>query len=107
MLVQKDKRAGERYVTRAPIIFSFFSTRFWHEYESVTRNYSKDGMCFESYHPLTPGIDLYIRVGRHPSLDPGIDTDVRIRNSTLARVMWCRELSDQHRDGYCVGVRYF
>ena len=107
MLARKDKREDERFVSNAPIIFSFFSTRFWHEYPSVTRNHSKDGMCFESSHPLTPGIDLFIRVGKHPNLDSDVDEAERLRSSTLAKVKWCRELSDEHRSGYSVGVRYY
>jgi hypothetical protein len=107
MLVRKNKRSDERFAARAPIFFSFFSTRFWHEYESTTRNYSRDGMCFESNYPLTRGIDLYIRIGQPAKLDSAIDPDVRMRSSTLAKVVWCRELSDEDAGGYCVGVRYF
>jgi len=111
MLARKDQRAdqraAERFVSNSPIIFSFFSTRFWHEYTSMTRNHSKDGLCFESSHPLAPGTNLFIRVDKHRDLDSDINQDVSLRTSTLAVVKWCRELSDEHRTGYSVGVRYY
>ena len=103
MLARFDKRSDERIASNAPIIFSFFSTRFWHEYPSITRNHSKRGMCFESTHPITPGTNLFIRVDKQPYLD----SDVRLRNSTLAEVKWCRQLLDEHRTAYTVGARYY
>jgi hypothetical protein len=56
MLAHKDQRANERVPSNAPIVFSFFRTRFWHEYPSMTRNHSRDGMCFESSRPLAPPV---------------------------------------------------
>ena len=103
MLARADKRSDERIASNAPIIFSSFSTRFWHEYPSITRNHSKSGMCFESIHPITPGTNLFIRVDKQPNLD----SNVRLRNSTLAEVKWCRGLPDEYQTGYCVGARYY
>jgi len=103
MRSRTDKRADERIVSNAPIIFSFFSTRFWQEYPSITRNHSKGGMCFESTHPITPGTNLFIRVDNQPNLD----SNVRLRNSTLANVKWCRKFPDKNRIGYYVGARYY
>jgi hypothetical protein len=107
MLVPRERRLDERFVSNAPIVFSFFSTRFWHERESTTRNHSKDGMCFVSDQPLTPGTNLFIRVAEHPDSDSGIDQGAGLRSSTLANVKWCRDLSDGQRICYCVGVRYY
>jgi hypothetical protein len=107
MLARKDQRIDERFVSNAPIIFSLFSSRFWREYPSRTRNHSKDGMCFESSHPLTPGANLFIRVAQHPNADTENSRGAGLRNSTLATVKWCRDLSDAHRICYIVGVRYY
>jgi hypothetical protein len=103
MLAQEDKRSDERFVSNAPIIFSHFSTRFWQEYPSTTRNFSRNGMCFETFQPLTPGTNLFIRVDQHPRSESG----TQLRTSTLAEVKWCREVPDTHGVGYCVGVRYY
>ena len=103
MLARKDKRSDERIASKALINFSYFSTQLWHEYQSRTRNHSESGVCFESIHPIMPGTNLFIRVDKHPKSDSGI----RLRNSTLAEVKWCRELTDEHRTGYCVGARYY
>jgi hypothetical protein len=102
-----DQRADERFISNCPIIFSFFSSRFWHEYTSMTRNHSKDGMCFESSHPLTPGTNLFIRIDKNSNSDSEINQGISLRTSTLAVVKWCRELSDAQRTCYCVGVRYY
>jgi hypothetical protein len=103
MLARIDKRSDERIASNATIIFSFFSTRFWREYPSITRNHSQSGVCFESTHPITPGTNLFIRVDKQPNLD----SNVRLRNSTLAQAKWCRELTDEHRTRYFVGARYY
>jgi len=107
MLAPNEKRTDERFVSNAPIFFSFFSTRFWHECASMTLNHSKGGMCFESRDPLTPGTNLFIRVDQHPDLTPGTNQNGWLRNSTLATVKWCLELPDEHRSAYRVGVRYY
>jgi hypothetical protein len=103
MQARIDKRSDERIASNTPIIFSFFSTRFWHEYPSITRNHSNSGMCFESTRPIMPGTNLFIRVDKQPNLD----SNVRLRNSTLAEAKWCRELTDEHQPRYCVGARYY
>ncbi|MEJ2098542.1 MAG: hypothetical protein P8X68_01035 [Desulfobacterales bacterium] len=111
MLVLKnqkaDQRADARFVSNLPIIFSFFSTRFWHEYTSTIRNHSKDGMCFESSRPLMPGTNLFIRIDKNSNYDLDGNAGAELRNSTLAVVKWCREISDAQRTRYCVGVRYY
>ena len=103
MLVQTDKRSDKRIASNAPIIFSLFSTHFWKEYPSMTRNHSKSGMCFESGQPLIPGAHLFIRVDKQSDSSSG----VRLRNSTIAEVKWCRKLKDEQASGYCVGARYY
>jgi hypothetical protein len=107
MLARTDQRTDERFVSNAPIIFSLFSSRFWREHSSRTCNHSKDGMCFESSHPLTPGTNLFIRVVQHPNPDTEISQGARLRSSTLATVRWCRDISDAHRLCYSVGVSYY
>ena len=107
MLARKDKRTDERIVSKAPIAYSSFSTRFWHEYISTTRNHSKDGMCFESRYPLMPGTNLFIRIDKNSNYDLDGNAGAELRNSTLAVVKWCREISDAQRTRYCVGVRYY
>ena len=103
MLARADKRTDVRIASNAPIIFSLFSTCFWKEYPSTTRNHSKSGMCFESGHLLMPGAHLFIRVDKQPDSSSG----VRLRNSTLAEVKWCRKLTDEQATGYCIGARFF
>lgn len=98
-----DKRLDARIASNAPIIFSLFSTRFWKEYASTTRNHSERGMCFESGHPLTPGSNLFIRAAKQPDSDSAVP----LRSSTLAEVKWCRKSTEAQATGYCVGARYY
>jgi hypothetical protein len=100
---KSDKRTDTRVASNAPIIFSLFSTRFWKEYPSITRNHSHSGMCFESTHPLRPGSNLFIRAAKQPDSESAVP----LRSSTLAEVKWCRELADKHATAYRVGARYY
>lgn len=100
---QSDKRTDTRVASNTPIIFSLFSTRFWKEYPSTTRNHSESGMCFESDHPLTPGSNLFIRAAKQPDSVSAVP----LRSTTLAEVKWCRKLTDGHTSAYRVGARYY
>jgi hypothetical protein len=104
---QKEKRADERFVSQAAIIFSFFSTSDWDENRSVTLNLSAGGMCFESRRAFKPGSDLYIRAGRNPATVSGNGNCDLLRSSTLAEVRWCRELIREEGTRYSIGVKYF
>ena len=103
MLARTEKRSNKRIASNAPIIYSLFSTRFWKEYPSTTRNHSESGMCFESIHPMMPGTNLFIRADKQPNLN----SNVRLRSTTLAEVMWCQKLSDEGPNSYCVGAKYY
>jgi hypothetical protein len=103
MLARTEKRSNKRVASNAHIIFSLFSTRFWCEYPSMTRNHSESGMCFESSHPMMPGTNLFIRSDQRPNLH----SNVRLRSTTLAEVMWCQKLSDEDPNSYCVGAKYY
>jgi hypothetical protein len=106
MLGKSDKRANERLPANASIIFTYFSTKNWHESPSVTLNLSEGGMCFESKHSVKPGADLYIRAGQNPETVPGNGKCVLLHASTLAEVKWCREQIREDVTCYRIGVKY-
>jgi len=103
MPARTEKRTDKRIASNAPIIFSLFSTRFWREFSSITRNHSKGGMCFESTEPMMPGANLFIRADKQSNLD----SNVRLRSTTLAEVKWCQKLSDEHTNSYSIGAKYY
>ena len=107
MTEKKEKRADERFTSRIAIIFSYFFTKNWTEYRSVTLNLSTGGMCFESGHSLKTGAYLYIRTGQNPETVSGIGTWDLLHTSTLAEVMWCRETTREDGTCYRIGVKYF
>jgi hypothetical protein len=102
-----DKRADERFSSNVAIIFSYFSTKNWHENPSVAVNLSAGGMCFESRHSCKPGAELYIRAGQNPARLSGNGNCNLLRSSTLAEVKWCHELTREDGTCYCIGVKYF
>ena len=106
MLAKSDKRADERLPANAAIIFSYLSTKNWHENPSVTLNLSAGGMCFESRHSVKPGADLYIRAGQNPETVAGNGKCVLLHASTLAEVKWCREQICEDGICYRIGVKY-
>jgi hypothetical protein len=107
MLGKSDKRADERFPSNAAIIFSYFSTKNWHENPSVTLNLSAGGMCFESRHSVKPGADLYIRAGQNPGAIWGNGNCDLLHTSTLAEVRWCEETTREDGTCYKIGVKYF
>jgi hypothetical protein len=106
MMDKKEKRAGERFVSNAAIIFSNFSTKNWVENFSVTQNISAGGMCFESKHSFKPHTNLYIRTGQDAEMVSGIRNWNLLRTSTLAQVRWCRESTREGGTWYTIGGKY-
>jgi hypothetical protein len=102
-----DKRVDERYSSHAPIIFSFFGTKFQREFASMTFNHSKNGLCLEAAEEIKPGTTLFIRRGSVPAEEPYRINWKPLRNTSLGEVRWCRELEDKFGTYYCVGVRYY
>lgn len=107
MLAVENKRKDKRLTSHMPVIFSRFGTKFHREFESVTFNHSKGGMCFEAVEAFKPGTTLFIRVGDSSVAKVYDGNWNHLRTSTLAEVKWCRELPDERRACYCVGVRYY
>lgn len=107
MSTQQNKRTHKRFDSNAPIHFSFFSSRLWHEYSTLTCNHIKNGMCFESSQRMAPGTSLFIRLDKDCNLDLASDRNICLRDTTLARVKWCRELNAYDGTRYSIGVRYY
>jgi hypothetical protein len=104
---QIDKRQDERISSHAPLIVSLFSTRFRHEYASMTFNHSKKGICLELAEPFNPGTVLFIRMNNDPDKQIYLDRQEHLRTSTLGEVKWCREYRDKFSSYYRIGVIYY
>jgi len=105
--IQPDQRHEKRITSHAPLIFTFFSSMFQHEYVSMTFNHSRGGMCMETDEPFKPGSVLYIRLGKITA-DHIYNVNRKfLRTSTLGEVKWCREHRDKFGNYYRIGVKYF
>ena len=105
--LRQDQRQEERFTSHAPLIFTYFSTRFHREQASMTFNHSRTGMCMEAPEPCRPGSILFIRLS-NAKIDEVYDLNHKhLRTTTLAEVKWCREHQDKFGTYYRIGVKYF
>jgi hypothetical protein len=105
--IQADKRKDERITSHATLIVSLFSTRFHHEYASMTFNHSKGGMCLEAAEPFRPRSVLFIRFNNATDNQIYHEKWKYLRTSTLAEVKWSRECRDKFSTYYRLGVKYY
>jgi hypothetical protein len=105
--IRLENRAEERIKSHAPLVFALFTSRFRREYDSMTFNHSRGGMCLEAPDPFKPGFVLYIRQRKAPADQIYYDDRTHLRTSTLAEVKWCREIQNEFSTYYQIGVKYF
>ena len=99
-----DQRVPDRPKCTAAIKFSYFNKESL--YEAQILNYSDVGMCFKSEVSLQPDATVYIRLKDAPQ-QGDYSTDNRgLRSATLAEVKWCREIQDETKPFYEIGVKY-
>ncbi|MCK7511338.1 MAG: hypothetical protein MZV70_49620 [Desulfobacterales bacterium] len=69
-------------------------------------NVSPSGGYFECEQRIIPGATIFIRLHHGPARvgDPTIRDCMR--STALGEVKWCRELPDQKKRPYGVGIRY-
>ena len=106
-LLRQDQRKEERIASHAPLIFTYFSTRFHREQASMTFNHSRVGMCMETSEPCKPGSILFIRLSNAKIDEVYQQNRKYLRTTTLAEVKWCREHQDKFGNYYQIGVKYF
>jgi len=102
-----DKRRDERYISRAPVIFSKVNDSLHREYASMTFNHSRNGLCLDALEALRPGTPLHIRRGKGSPYSGYDGSWTHLPASSLGEVRWCRELKDKFGTYYCIGIRYF
>ena len=106
MNVPNERRAYKRCRYQTPVICAYFnSDRFYH---AKTTNHSHEGINFVSGSPLKTGANIYVRVDYDSPDDHqvGICDCGGVRQIGLAKVKWCREISDDYGSFYKNGLKY-
>lgn len=99
-----EKRAHSRFYDRGSVICSHFN--FTRRYHGQVLNFSPQGMCIRTDRFFKPGTAVLIRLSHCPEGHAARQEEGGMRNTTLARVQWCRHDEDQLDAGYTSGVRY-
>jgi hypothetical protein len=100
-----DRRNDQRFDCEEFISCSSFNN---HEtFEGQMLNFSKSGVYFESDAILRPGTTIYFRLIKctvfptEPTICEGL------RNTSLAEVIWCKEVNNQGERCFGMGVKYY
>jgi len=104
--LRQDQRQEERLTSHAPLVFTYFTTRFHREQASMTFNHSRAGMCMEASEPCRPGSILFIRLSNAKIDEVYQQNRKYLRTTTLGEVKWCRERQDKFGTYYQIGVKY-
>lgn len=101
-----EKRRSNRFSIEAPILCSYFNLPSSTVVTGRVSNFSQDGMYFISDTEFFPGSAVLIRAKNdspHQKLPENMEG---YRQTTLAEVRWCRQLSEKPTL-YQVGVKYY
>jgi len=101
----EERRASDRHLYAAPIVFSYFNKD--QIFQAQTYNYCDVGMGFESDFFLKPGTTICIKVNNFCPNESCADLSYGLRTVTLADVQWCDEEIDADKYSYAVGVKYY
>jgi hypothetical protein len=106
MKINAEKRAYERFLYIATIVFSYFNKQGY--MDSQTLDHCTNGMCIKSNFFLQPGTAVYISLKNNAlAWKSRPDASSGLRLATLAEVKWCKYMHDENDSYYGVGVKYF
>jgi hypothetical protein len=99
-MVQNPKQRGDiRFNYKSPLKVKDLESGITLRARMV--NYSKNGLCFETNHPLPLRAEIHIGIEHSPYTSPSFRSD----ESCHARIIWCKKLATGlFKYGY--GVRY-
>ena len=106
MNIPNERRVYKRCRYQTPVICAYFnSDRFYH---AKTTNHSREGINFVSKFPLKTGANIYVRVDYDSQDDhrSSICDCGGVRQIGIAKVKWCREVSDNFGSFYKIGLNY-
>lgn len=74
--------------------------------EARLLNYSEQGVCFTSRHPLTPGTTIALRALGECYSDLAAGSKCLLRSTALAKVKWRRECTWMDPPAHAMGAAY-
>ena len=69
-------------------------------------NYSEQGVCFTSRHPLAPGTTIALRTSDECYNDLAAGSNSLLRSMALAKVKWRRECTWMDQPAHAMGAAY-
>jgi hypothetical protein len=100
-----EKREGQRFGCRAPIVCGLFNSNQVCQAEMV--NCSSDGMCFKSDALFKEHSTILFRVNGPPKAAKKAESPEGLRSISLAEVRWLKESSGKDDRPFYIGVKYF
>lgn len=93
-----DFRKSVRYRTKISAVLEIRTSGHW--FYADVKNFSSDGMCFESEAPVKPGTQIVIKLDR-----PLFAAN---RKNYISIIKWCKLLDndDSTISGYAIGVKF-
>jgi len=99
----REKRATQRHRLSLPLEVSYINKRQRSDAQLI--DHCADGMCIRSRIEYKPGMSLVVRVKCYQSNDADIDFCDGPKSINLADVKWCKEIVDDERPSFKVGLQ--
>jgi hypothetical protein len=101
---ETEKRSEDRHGCDAGVDWAYFNKAEF--YSAHLLNISPSGVYFECEQRIIPGATIFIRLHHGPAGVGNSAIHDSMRSTALGEVKWCRELPDQKKRPYGVGIRY-
>jgi hypothetical protein len=101
----EDRRLSPRHVRQLPLTISVFNQGAF--FQAQMMNYSQDGVCAATSHPILPGASLHIRIDASQAAALERAVFPELRTMALGEVKWCSSLGEESSPRFFVGIRYY
>jgi hypothetical protein len=101
----KENKRESRYRCDFSMEWAYFNKI--DRFDCTLLNYNKNGGYLESAMGPLPGSTIFIRLKPCNKIKPIVLSREQPRSATLARVEWCRAISEKKQTAYGVGIKYF
>jgi hypothetical protein len=105
MSASEDKRYGNRFACKVPIVVSPFNSR--DAVNALLVDYCMNGITFISKDAFLKGTAIVVRIV-YPTLKDSCYSEIEsLPSIRIGEVKWCRERPDEASTAYEVGISYY